>query len=243
MSVKDKMWQKQSLDKYLAKDNQFVKSLTAFDLMALGIGAVIGTGIFILPGTVAALKAGPGIMLSFVIAAIVCATAAMCYAEFSAAMPVAGSAYSYGNVVFGEFIGWILGWALILEYMLAVAAVSTGFSAYLSSFLGGFGIHLPTAISGSFNPAQGTYLNLFAILIVWLITWMLSRGMQLSMRVNNTMVIVKIAIIIIFLLVGLFYVKPANWQPFLPFGWKGVFGGASAVFFAYLGFDAVSVSR
>lgn len=242
MSVKDKMWQKQSLDKYLAKDNQFVKSLSAFDLMALGIGAVIGTGIFILPGTVAALKAGPGIMLSFVIAAIVCATAAMCYAEFSAAMPVAGSAYSYGNVVFGEFIGWILGWALILEYMLAVAAVSTGFSAYLSSFLAGFGVHLPTAISGSFSPAHGTYFNLFAIVIVWLITWMLSHGMKSSVRVNNTMVVVKIAIIIIFLLVGFFYVKPTNWHPFLPFGWKGVFGGASTVFFAYLGFDAVSSS-
>ena len=170
MSVKDKMWQKQSLDKYLAKDNQFVKSLSAFDLMALGIGAVIGTGIFILPGTVAALKAGPGIMLSFVIAAIVCATAAMCYAEFSAAMPVAGSAYSYGDVAFADSIGWILGWALILEYTLAVSAVSTRFSADLSSFLAGFGVHLPPAISGAFSPAAGPSFNLFASILVWLVT-------------------------------------------------------------------------
>ncbi|WP_125982228.1 APC family permease [Loigolactobacillus iwatensis] len=242
MSVWDKMLKKQSLDKYLAKDKQFVKSMNAFDLMSLGIGAVIGTGIFILPGTVAALKAGPAIVLSFVVAAIVCSIAAMCYAEFSSAMPIAGSAYSYGNVVFGEFTGWVLGWALILEYMLAVAAVSTGFSAYLSSFLQGFGLEIPKIFSGPFDPAHGTYLNLFAVLIVWLITWMLSHGMKESVRINNVMVIVKITIIVIFLLVGAFYVKPANWHPFLPFGVKGIFKGASTVFFAYLGFDAVSSS-
>ncbi|MGO3380439.1 MAG: APC family permease, partial [Loigolactobacillus coryniformis] len=217
MSIKDKMWQKQSLDKYLAKDNQFIKSMNAFDLMALGIGAVIGTGIFILPGTVAALKAGPGIMLSFVIAAIVCSLAAMCYAEFSSAMPIAGSAYSYGNVIFGEFIGWILGWALVLEYMLAVAAVSTGFSAYFSSLLQGFGLAIPKVLSGPFDPAHGTYLNIVAVIIVWLITWLLSQGMKQSVRINNIMVIVKISIIVIFLLVGIFYVKPTNWHPFLPF--------------------------
>lgn len=242
MSIKDKMWQKQSLDKYLAKDNQFIKSMNAFDLMALGIGAVIGTGIFILPGTVAALKAGPGIMLSFVIAAIVCSLAAMCYAEFSSAMPIAGSAYSYGNVIFGEFIGWILGWALILEYMLAVAAVSTGFSAYFSSLLQGFGLAIPKVLSGPFDPAHGTYINIVAVIIVWLITWLLSQGMKQSVRINNIMVIVKISIIVIFLLVGVFYVKPANWHPFLPFGKLGVLHGASTVFFAYLGFDAVSSS-
>ncbi len=230
MSVWDKMLKKQSLDKYLAKDKQFVKSMNAFDLMSLGIGAVIGTGIFILPGTVAALKAGPAIVLSFVVAAIVCSIAAMCYAEFSSAMPIAGSAYSYGNVVFGEFTGWVLGWALILEYMLAVAAVSTGFSAYLSSFLQGFGLEIPKIFSGPFDPAHGTYLNLFAVLIVWLITWMLSHGMKESVRINNVMVIVKITIIVIFLLVGAFYVKPANWHPFLPFGVKGIFKGASTVF-------------
>ncbi len=143
-----KIMRKESLQTYLGADQKFVKSLTAFDLMTLGIGAVIGTGIFILPGTVAANDAGPGVTLSFLMAAIVCALAAMCYAEFSSALPVAGSAYSYGNVVFGEFIGWVLGWALILEYMLAVASVSTGWAAYFNSLLASFGINIPTALSG-----------------------------------------------------------------------------------------------
>lgn len=236
------LFRKESLDRYLERDNRFAKTLSAFDLMALGIGAVIGTGIFILPGTVAATTAGPGIVVSFLGSAIVCALAAMCYAEFASAMPVAGSAYSYGNVVMGEVIGWILGWALILEYMLAVAAVSTGWAAYFDSFIEGFGLHIPKAISGSFDPAHGTYFNLVAILIVLLISFLLSRGMTTSIRINNWAVIIKIAIIIIFVVVGAFYIKPANWHPFLPYKIKGVFQGAALVFFAYLGFDAVSSS-
>ena len=233
---------KESLDRYLGVDKDFVKSMTAVDLMALGIGAVIGTGIFILPGTVAANSAGPGVTLSFFFSAIVCALAAMCYAEFSSALPVAGSAYSYGNVVFGEFFGWILGWALGLEYMLAVASVSTGWAAYFNSFIASFGIKLPKAVSGPFDPAHGTYINLVAIVIVLLISWMLSKGMQSSMRINNIAVAIKIAIIVIFVVVGLFFIKPANYHPFLPYHMKGVFHGATVVFFAYLGFDAVSSS-
>ncbi len=135
-------------------DHQLIRSLKTRDLIALGIGAVIGTGIFILPGTVAATTAGPGISVSFILAAIVCSLAAMCYAEFSSALPVAGSAYAYGNIVFGQIVGWIIGWALILEYMLAVAAVSTGFSGYFASLISGFGLHIPKALSGAFNPAQ-----------------------------------------------------------------------------------------
>jgi APA family basic amino acid/polyamine antiporter len=242
LSLKERIFKKESLARYLDKDGRLVKSMGALDLIALGIGAVIGTGIFILPGTVAALHSGPAIILSFVVAAIVCSTSAMCYAEFSSALPIAGSAYSFGNVIFGEIVGWFLGWALILEYMLAVAAVSTGWAAYFSSFLSGFGIHLPQAISGYFDPAHGTYINLVAILIVLLISFILSLGVKTSVRFNNLIVILKIAIIIVFLLVGMFYVKPANWHPFLPFGVSGVFKGASLVFFAYLGFDAVSAS-
>ncbi len=236
------IFRKENLDRYLGTDKNFVKSLTAVDLMALGIGAVIGTGIFILPGTVAALDAGPGVILSFLLAAVVCALAGMCYAEFSSALPVAGSAYSYGNVVFGEIIGWVLGWALILEYMLAVAAVSTGWASYFNSLLSSFGLELPKAISGPFDPAHGTYLNLVAILIVLLITAMLSRGMQTSVRVNNIAVAIKLAIIVVFIAVGLFFIKPANYHPFLPYHWKGVFTGATTVFFAFLGFDCVSSS-
>ena len=237
-----KFLRKESLDRYLESDRHFAKTLSAFDLIALGIGAVIGTGIFILPGTVAATNSGPGIILSFFFSAIVCALAAMCYAEFSSALPVAGSAYSYGNLVMGEIIGWILGWALILEYMLAVAAVSTGWAAYFNSFIEGFGLHVPKAISGSFDPAHGTYVNLVAVLIVVAISFLLSRGMSTSMKINNWAVIIKIAIILIFIVVGIFFVKPHNWHPFLPYKMSGVFQGAATVFFAYLGFDAVSSS-
>lgn len=237
-----KFLRKESLDRYLESDRHFAKTLSAFDLIALGIGAVIGTGIFILPGTVAATTSGPGIILSFFFSAIVCALAAMCYAEFSSALPVAGSAYSYGNLVMGEIIGWILGWALILEYMLAVAAVSTGWAAYFNSFIEGFGLHVPKAISGSFDPAHGTYVNLVAVLIVVAISFLLSCGMSTSMKINNWAVIIKIAIILIFIVVGIFFVKPHNWHPFLPYKMSGVFQGAATVFFAYLGFDAVSSS-
>lgn len=246
MSLGSRIFQREKLDRYLETDKKFIKTMSAVDLISLGIGAVIGTGIFILPGTVAATKAGPGIILSFIVAAIVCSTSAMCYAEFASALPVAGSAYSYGNLVFGEVIGWVLGWALILEYVLAVAAVSSAWGAYFQSFLKGFHINFPTAISGPFNPAGGTYGNVIAIIIVLLISWMLSYGMRSSTRVNNTIVFVKIGIMLLFIVVGLFYVKPSNWHPFLPYGWigghGGVFGGAAAVFFAYLGFDAVSSS-
>lgn len=237
-----KIFRKESLSNYLGADQHFVKSLTAFDLMTLGIGAVIGTGIFILPGTVAANSAGPGVILSFLFAAIVCALAAMCYAEFSSALPVAGSAYSYGNIIYGEFIGWILGWALVLEYMLAVATVSTGWASYFNALIASFGLHIPKAVSGPFDPAHGTYVNLVAILIVLLVSWILSKGMQSSKRVNNAMVILKIVIILLFVGVGLFFIKPANYHPFLPYKMSGVLKGATTVFFAFLGFDAVSSS-
>lgn len=246
MSLGSRIFQRENLDRYLETDKKFIKTMSALDLISLGIGAVIGTGIFILPGTVAATKVGPGIILSFIFAAVVCSTSAMCYAEFASALPVAGSAYSYGNLVFGEIIGWVLGWALILEYVLAVAAVSSAWGAYFQSFLKGFHINFPTAISGPFNPSAGTYGNVISIIIVLLISWMLSHGMRSSVRVNNIIVFVKIGIILLFIIVGLFYVKPSNWHPFLPYGWSsskgGVFGGAAAVFFAYLGFDAVSSS-
>ncbi|WP_203640937.1 APC family permease [Levilactobacillus andaensis] len=237
-----RIFRRERLDNYLKSDQHFAKTMSAKDLMSLGIGAVIGTGIFILPGTIAAQYSGPGIVLSFLIAAIVCSTAAMCYAEFASVLPVAGSAYSYGNLVFGEIIGWVLGWALILEYVLAVAAVANAFGAYFKSFLAGFHLNIPTAISGPFDPGNGTYGNLVAILVVFFISWLLNRGMRESMRINNAIVIVKIAIIILFVVVGMFYVKPSNWQPFAPFGSKGILRGASTVFFAYLGFDVVSAS-
>ncbi|WP_251545634.1 APC family permease [Limosilactobacillus caecicola] len=237
-----KIFRKESLSNYLGADQHFVKSLSAFDLMTMGVGMVIGTGIFILPGTVAANDAGPGVILSFLFAAIVCGLAAMCYAEFASALPVAGSAYSYGNIIYGEFIGWILGWALVLEYMLAVASVSTGWAAYFNSLLASFGIHIPKAISGPFDPAHGTYFNLVAVLILLVVSWILSHGMQSSKRINNAMVVLKIVIILLFIGVGLFFIKPANYRPFMPYHLSGVMRGATTVFFAFLGFDAVSSS-
>ncbi|QJY42317.1 amino acid permease [Lactiplantibacillus plantarum] len=242
MGIFQRIFQKEDLERYLQKDSHFERTLSAVDLIALGIGAVIGTGIFILPGTVAATKVGPGIILSFVLAAIVCAVAAMCYAEFASVLPIAGSAYSYGNIVYGEMIGWIIGWALVLEYVLAVATVAVGWAAYFNSFIAGFGLKLPKAITGSFDPAHGTYINVIAILIVCLIAWIIDTGLKTSIRLNNIIVVVKLAIIVLFLLVGSFYVKPSNWTPFAPFGGTGILKGAAVVFFAYLGFDAVSSS-
>ena len=236
------IFRKESLDRYLGADKLFVKTMNARDLMAIGIGTVIGTGIFILPGTIAAKQAGPGVSLSFLLSAIVCAFAAMCYAEFASALPVAGSAYSYGNVVFGEFFGWLLGWALVLEYMLAVASVSTGWAAYFNSFIESFGLKIPHALSGPFDPAHGTYINIVAVVIVLLITVMLSRGLQSSVRVNNIAVVIKVAIILIFTVAGLFFIKPKNYHPFLPYHMSGVIHGATIGFFAYLGFDCVSSS-
>lgn len=219
---------------------QLKKTLGAFDLILLGVGAIVGTGIFILPGTVAATHAGPGIVFSFIIAAIVCAFAGMCYSEFASSVPVTGSAYTYGYIVFGEIIAWLVGWALLLEYGLAVAAVATGWSSYLNSLLAGFHIVLPQAISGAFNPSAGTYINVPAILIIFATAFLLTLGIKESTRFNSWMVFLKIAVILLFIGVGVFYVKPTNWEPFLPFGISGVFSGAALVFFAYLGFDAVS---
>ena len=219
---------------------QLKQTLGAFDLIMLGVGAIVGTGIFILPGTVAATHAGPAIIFSFVIAAFVCALAGMCYSEFSSAIPVTGSAYTYGYIVFGEIIAWLVGWALVLEYGLASASVATGWSSYLISLLEGLNIAIPHSFSGPFNPAEGTYINLPAVLIVLAISYLLSRGMQESAKINKIMVFVKVGVILLFIVVGVFYVKPDNWQPFMPFGFDGVLAGAALVFFAFLGFDAVS---
>lgn len=240
--MKFDLLRKESIGRYLNTDKKFVKTLGAKDLLALGIGAVIGTGIFILPGTVAATTAGPGVILSFLVAALVCGLCSMCYAELSSSIPVAGSAYSYGNLLFGEIIGWILGWALILEYMLSVAAVSSGWAAYFNALLNSMGVSLPHALTNSYNPGQGTYFNLMAAVSVLLIALMLSRGLKESMRVNNIAVIIKIIIIFVFVGVGLFFIKPSNYKPFLPFGTSGIFHGATTVFFAFLGFDCVSAS-
>ncbi|GGH87877.1 APA family basic amino acid/polyamine antiporter [Pullulanibacillus pueri] len=221
-------------------ETQFKKTLGAFDLVLLGVGAIVGTGIFILPGTVAANHSGPAIIFSFIIAAIVCSLAGMCFSEFSSSVPVTGSAYTYGYIVFGELIAWFVGWALLLEYGLAVASVATGWSSYLNSLLAGFHMAIPEAISGPFNPAAGTYINLPAMVIIFILAFLLTLGIRESTNFNTLMVFIKIGVILLFIGVGIFYVKPEHWHPFMPFGIDGVMNGAALVFFAYLGFDAVS---
>ncbi|WP_429971098.1 APC family permease [Fructilactobacillus sp. Tb1] len=247
MSLVARMFQKEELSTYLDNDKHLNRTLTVKDLLGLGIGAVIGTGIFILPGTVAATTTGPAVVISFLLAAVVCALVAMAYGEFSATLPVAGSAYSYGNIVFGEVVGWVLGWALILEYFLAVAAVATGWSAYFTSLISPI-IKLPKAFTGAFDPAHGTYGNLVAILVILVIAFSLRKGMTTSKKTENLLVLLKLAIILIFIVVGFFYIKSSNYHPFIPkrmhdsFGFQGVLTGAAMVFFSFLGFDALSGS-
>lgn len=233
---------KKSIQSFSSSNNtlHLKRTLGAFDLVMLGVGAIIGTGIFILPGTVAALHAGPAIIYSFIIAAIVCSFAAMCYSEFASSVPVTGSAYTYSYIVFGEVVAWIVAWALVLEYGLAAASVATGWSAYFVSLLEGFQIHIPIELTGPYNPSAGTLVNLPAMIIVLALAFLLTFGLKESNRLNKIMVVIKVSVILLFIIVGAFYVTPENWQPFMPFGWDGVFTGAALVFFAFLGFDAVS---
>lgn len=224
------------------KGSGLKKSLGAFDLTMLGIGAIIGTGIFVLTGVVAAKHAGPALILSFVLAGLACVFAALCYAEFASSVPVSGSAYTYSYAVFGELFAWVLGWDLILEYGLASSAVASGWSGYFQHLIQGFGIHLPTAITSAYNPEKGTYIDLPAVVIIFLIALLLTKGVKESTRLNNIMVIIKISVVLLFIAVGVWYVEPANWSPFMPFGFSGVTVGAATVFFAYIGFDAVSTA-
>ncbi len=217
------------------------RTLGVWGLMALGIGAIIGTGIFVLTGKAAATSAGPGVVISFVIAGIVSALAALCYAELASTVPVSGSAYTYTYATLGEFIAWIVGWGLILEYALGAATVAIGWSGYFSDFLQAtFGIAIPKALRT--NPFDGGMFNVPAFLIILIISGLLIRGIQESNNVNKTIVAIKLAVVAFFIVIGSQHINPANWHPFAPFGVSGIINGASLVFFAYIGFDAVSTS-
>lgn len=216
------------------------RALRAFDLTLLGIGAIVGAGIFVLTGVAAAKYAGPAIMMSFVVAGFACAMAALCYAEFAAMIPVAGSAYSYSYATMGELVGWIIGWDLVLEYAVGAAAVAVGWSGYLNVILRGMGINLPDAITHA--PGSGGIIDLPAMLIVLLISGVLYVGISESARLNSIIVVIKLFAIAVVIIGGLFFVRPANWSPFAPFGWRGMMKGAAVIFFAYIGFDAVSTA-
>ena len=254
-----------------ASDASLKRSLGPLNLVTLGIGAVIGAGIFALTGQAAALYAGPAVPISMALVGIACSFAGLCYAEMASAVPVAGSAYTYVYATMGEFVAWIIGWDLVLEYAAGAAGVGVSWSAFLGSLLGQFGIHLPPALAASpsvwCTAAQvgtmaapgcahtglnwtGAILNLPAVAIVALMSTVLVIGIRESARVNNLIVILKIAIILLVVVVGLSHLTPSNWKPFVPpnsgawgsFGWSGVLRGAGLVFFAYIGFDTVSTT-
>jgi basic amino acid/polyamine antiporter, APA family len=219
------------------------RTLTAMDLTLLGIGAIIGTGIFVLTGTAAANQAGPAIVLSYVLAGLACAFAALCYAEFAAMIPISGSAYTYAYATLGEIFAWMIGWDLILEYAVGSMTVAVGWSGYFQRILAGFDVHLPVWMSAA--PAagvEGAIVNLPAILIVLAISCLLVIGVRESARFNAVIVAIKLVAILFFIVVGAGYVKPENWSPFMPYGWAGISAAAAVVFFAYIGFDAVSTT-
>jgi APA family basic amino acid/polyamine antiporter len=217
------------------------KVLGPFDLILMGIGAIVGTGIFVLTGT-GALTAGPALTISFVIAALACGFAALCYAEFASTIPVAGSIYTYSYATLGELVAWMIGWDLLLEYGLATSAVSVGWSGYFQSLIAGFGLQLPVALTAAPGALPGvtTYFNLPALVIMIVLSAMLSWGVRESARVNNIMVLIKVSVVLLFIFVGMRHVQPANWHPFMPFGQTGVMSAAALVFFAFIGFDAVT---
>ena len=215
------------------------RSLSAFDLTLLGIGAIIGTGIFVLTGTAAANQAGPAITMSYLAAGLACAFAALCYAEFASMIPIAGSAYTYAYATLGELVAWMIGWDLILEYAVGSMTVAIGWSGYMQRLMAGFGIELPLAIGAA--PPVGI-INLPAVIIVLLIMILLVVGVRESARFNAVMVAIKVAAVLFFLAAGITYVEPTNWQPFAPYGWPGIMAAAAVVFFAYIGFDAVSTT-
>lgn len=207
------------------------------ELIMMGVGVVIGTGLFVVTGVAAADYAGPALIISFILAGIACACAALCYAEMAAMIPASGSSYTFCYVGLGEIWGWFVAWCLILEYIVALSAIATGWSAYAASFLSIVGIDLPSALLS--GPFAGGIINLPAVLIISVIALLVLVGAKESAWVNNILVVVKLCVIVLFIYLGVQHVDAANYIPFMPFGWDGVFSGAAVVFFAYLGFDAI----
>lgn len=219
------------------------RALSAFDLTLLGIGAIIGTGIFVLTGTAAANQAGPAIAVSYLVAGLACAFAALCYAEFAAMIPISGSAYTYAYATLGEVVAWMIGWDLILEYAVGSMTVAIGWSGYFQRILDVyFGLKLPAWMSAAPGSVDGALLNLPAVLISLFVTVILVIGVRESARFNSVMVVIKLAVVLFFIAVGAPRVDPANWSPFMPYGWGGIMAAGGVVFFAYIGFDAVSTT-
>lgn len=237
------------------KQSELKRTLGAFNLVTLGIGCIIGAGIFVITGTAAANFAGPSVLLSFVIAGIACAFAGLCYAELASTMPVPGSAYTYSYVTLGEVFAWAMGWLLLLEYGVAASTVAAGWTGYVVSLLGDFGIHIPAAFSQSAMQYQDGVLsitssfNLVGVAGILFVTALLVIGVHESAQVNNVIVVIKVTVLLAFVVIGAAYFDPANWHPFIPaneggfhYGAPGIFRAASLIFFAYVGFEAVSTA-
>ncbi len=234
------------------------RTLGSGQLILLGIGAIVGAGIFVSTGTVAALYAGPAIVISFVLAGLGCLCAGLCYAEFAAMLPASGSAYSYVLAAFGRVPAWLIGWCLLLEYLMAAANVAVGWSGYAQGFLSSLGLHFPQVIGASplsidahgAIALSGSWFNIPAVLVLGGLALLLSRGVRLTVGVNTALVAIKLAILALFIACGAFFIDLKNWSPFLPpnlghfgeFGWSGVVRGAGVIFYAYLGFDTVSTA-
>ncbi|CDZ76145.1 putative amino acid permease YhdG [Legionella massiliensis] len=231
------LFRKKDKDDTADTETNLVKCLSSIDLLLLGVGAIIGAGIFVLTGIVAANDAGPAIVLSYVVAGFACAFAALSYAELAASIGGCGSAYGYAYAGFGELIAWIVGWDLLLEYSISVSAVSVGWSSYFNDFLTALKLYVPTKLHH-----DGGLFNLSAFSIIIFLMVLLGYGVKSSSRFNNTMVLVKLAVILLFIVIASTAIKPQYWSPFMPFGWSGVMHGASLIFFAYIGFDAVSTA-
>jgi len=227
---------------YKQVETKLKRSLGFWDLVFIGVGGIIGAGIFVITGQAAASYAGPAIVLSFIFSAIAIGITALVYAEFSSSFPVSGSAYSYTYATLGEIIAWLVAWNILLEYGLATATVAIGWSGYLRTFLEkNFGFTLPVELTGAFDPSKGTFFDLFAFLGVIVVFALLTIGIKESAKVNSAIVILKLIVLIVFIIVGIKYVKLENiTSDFLPYGWEGIWHGASYVVFAYLGFDAIS---
>lgn len=246
-----RLFRTKSIDQILADadhpEHRLKKTLTAWDLTALGIGAIIGTGIFVLIGTAIVGDAhrpgaGPGIILSFVLSGLTCALAALCYAEFSAMIPAAGSAYTFSYATLGEFLAWLTGWNLILEYGVACVAVAVGWSGYFNKLLKLAGLELPYWATHPPGGAEGGVANLPAAIIVLLVTIVLVVGIKESARAAGMIVLLKLTVILFFIAIGTPAVKTDNWTPFMPNGFEGVRSAAAIIFFAYIGFDAVTTA-
>ena len=246
------IWKRKPIDQLLNEASESEKglkrTLTARGLTALGIGAIIGAGLFSITGIAAATNAGPAITISFIVAALGCVFAGLCYAEFSSMIPVAGSAYTYSFATMGEFIAWIIGWDLVLEYAVGSATVSISWSRYLIKFLDSYGIHINEGLIHS--PFEGGIINLPAVFIVMLMSFVLMRGTKESATINGVIVMLKVSVVLVFIALGWQYIRPENYTPYIPentgtfgeFGFSGIIRAAAIVFFAYIGFDAVSTA-